>query len=145
MRETNKRLTREMLEDLGIYAVYWDIQNQEWWVDRYWYKNNSKNKRHIHLKISLAVCKHKYTQDKVYPAIVFSYKSKTQIFPLGRFIYAWFYGDVPEGMVVDHVDNDPFNNRVENLQLLSPEDNLAKRYVDNPTAYRNQWDVIKGR
>ena len=64
---------------------------------------------------------------------------------LSRFLYAWFLGDIPEGMVVDHIDNDPFNNKLENLQLLTPEENLKKRFEDNPDNCRNQFDVIKKR
>ncbi len=48
-------------------------------------------------------------------------------------------------MEVDHIDNDPFNNKLENLQLLTPEENLKKRFIDNPDACRNQFDVIKKR
>ena len=54
-------------------------------------------------------------------------------------IYAWFVGDIEEGMVIDHIDNNPFNNRVENLQKLTPEENLKKRFEDNPNALHNQY------
>ena len=42
-------------------------------------------------------------------------------------------------MQVDHIDNDPYNNELDNLQLLTIKENLAKRYTDNPESWVNQW------
>lgn len=62
---------------------------------------------------------------------------------MARVLYAWFKGDIDDGMVVDHIDNNPFNNCLSNLQLLTQERNLEKRYKDNPKANKNQWDAMK--
>ena len=43
------------------------------------------------------------------------------------FVYAWYKGEVPAGYAVDHIDNDPLNNSLDNLQLLTPEENIKKR------------------
>ena len=54
---------------------------------------------------------------------------KTKMITLHRAIWAWTKGEVPEGMVVDHIDNKHethYDNRPENLQLLTPAENLAK-------------------
>lgn len=142
-RAMYKQLTKEMLQEWGIESISWDADNNEWWIDRYWFKNNSKEKRHIHLAISTAVCKHKYTQDKKYPIVTLSYKQKPICLPLSRVIYAWFNGEVPAGLVVDHINNNPFDNRVENLQLMTQAKNLEKRYIDNRKNYINQWDAKK--
>ena len=48
---------------------------------------------------------------------------------LHRAIYAWFKSEVPEGYIVDHIDNKHdthYDSRPENLQLLTPAENLAK-------------------
>lgn len=37
---------------------------------------------------------------------------------------------VPSGMQVDHINNDKTDDRLENLQLLTPQENV-KKYVDN--------------
>lgn len=58
-----------------------------------------------------------------------TYRYKTTIIYLHRAIYAWFVGDVPQGMVLDHITNKHethYDNRPENLQLLTPAENLAK-------------------
>ena len=142
-RAMYKQLTKEMLKEWGIETISWDADNNEWWIDRYWYKNKSKAKYHNRLKVSVAVCKHKYTQDKSYPIVTLSYKQQVICLPLSRIIYAWFKGEVPEGLVVDHIDNNPFNNRIDNLQLMTQAKNLEKRYIDNRKNCINQWDAKK--
>ena len=71
---------------------------------------------------------------------------------MGRVIYAWFIGYIEAGMVIDHIDNNPYNNRIENLQKLTPEENLEKRFVDNPKGHKNErttelyklkWEIIR--
>lgn len=138
MRKQNKALTKEMLLEWGINSINWSEELDTWIIDRLWYKNKSKDKRHINIKICKAVCKHKYTKDKSYPIVTFSYINEVKCIPLARLIYAWFVNDIEDGMVIDHIDNDPFNNRVENLQKLTPEENLKKRFEDNPNALHNQ-------
>ena len=44
-----------------------------------------------------------------------------------------------EREVIDHIDNNPYNNVPVNLQKLSVGENLAKRFVDNPSSNRNQY------
>lgn len=43
-----------------------------------------------------------------------------------RIVYEVWVGPIPEGMTVDHVDDDKLNNHHSNLQLLSAEDNARK-------------------
>lgn len=48
---------------------------------------------------------------------------------LHRAMWAWHYGEVPEGMVVDHVNNQHNSledYRLDNLQLLTPKENITK-------------------
>src|SRR4051812_34247652 len=35
-----------------------------------------------------------------------------------RLVWRKHYGDIPEGMFIHHKDNDPANNRIENLELV---------------------------
>ena len=41
-------------------------------------------------------------------------------------VYLWFKGDIPKGMEVDHIDDNPLNNLPENLHLLSHRANMLK-------------------
>ena len=106
-----------------------------------------KKWHHLRIPVTYAICNHKYTQAKVYPKVTFGYNDKSYSYPLARFLYAWFRGEVPEGYVVDHIDNNPFNNYINpydindpknNLQTMTSEENNRKRYIDNPENYRNQ-------
>lgn len=47
-----------------------------------------------------------------------------------RVIWIAQNGVIPEGMVVDHINNDKLDNRIENLQLLTSEDNSSKASND---------------
>ena len=127
-----KSLTKQELLDAGFTDVKY-IDNQ-WRVFRYWRKNNSKVKTNTEISITLACGKHKYRPNKYYHKITFSFNRKVYNIPLSRLIYVWFEGDIPDGHVVDHINNDSFDNRPENLQLLTVGDNLKKRFEDNPEA-----------
>lgn len=142
-RKIYNSLTKKMLEEWGITEITWDEEAKDWQIQRYWYKNNSKVKVMKTLAISNAVCKHKYTKAKAYPIVTFSYNQQVISLPLSRIIYAWFNGEVKDGYVIDHIDNNPYNNRLENLQQLTQEDNLKKRFADNLNNSRNQYEAQK--
>lgn len=46
---------------------------------------------------------------------------------LSRLMYAWHRGIAPLNMDCDHIDGDSLNDHISNLQLLSRQENLAKR------------------
>lgn len=46
---------------------------------------------------------------------------------LSRLMYAWHRGIAPANMDVDHKDGNSLNDHISNLQLLSRQENLAKR------------------
>lgn len=43
---------------------------------------------------------------------------------LHRIIYTACYGEIPEGMEVNHIDENPNNNSIFNLNLLTHKDNI---------------------
>lgn len=136
-------LSKEELRKVGIVDVK-HIKNK-WIVYRLWYINNSRVKELKKISITEAKRSHKYRPTKVYPKVTFSTPGKKYSIPLSRLIYVWFKEDINEpGMQVDHIDNDPFNNDPNNLELISIEDNLAKRYADNPESWTNQYGKTKG-
>lgn len=56
-----------------------------------------------------------------------TYASGMRTYVLSRFIWAWHYGECPNDMDVDHINNDSLDDRLDNLQLLTRADNLRKR------------------
>lgn len=45
------------------------------------------------------------------------------ILPVHRVIWVMHYGDIPDGLVIDHANGDPSDNRIENLRACRPADN----------------------
>ena len=52
--------------------------------------------------------------------------NKKRKYYIHRFVFETFKGKIPKGMVTDHIDNDSKNNSINNLQLLTPKENIRK-------------------
>ena len=59
---------------------------------------------------------------------------KRQHYYIHQLVYRYYVGNIPEGMTVDHIDNDKNNNHYSNLQLLTRSDNTKK-----------SWEVRRNR
>jgi len=141
----NKELTKEDLINWGISV---ELTDESVIVKRNWTKNNSKvYKTEYQVKITSALQEHPLSgKTKEYPVIVFSYKSKTVSLPIARVVYAWFINPIPKNMDVDHIDNNPFNNRPNNLRLLTRKQNVARRVSKNQyTAHLTDEEVLELR
>ena len=49
---------------------------------------------------------------------------------LSRFVWECHHGQIPHGLVIDHIDNHKDNNRIENLQCISQSQNSKKKFTD---------------
>lgn len=47
--------------------------------------------------------------------------------PCHRVIWVLLKGDIPKGCVIDHIDNNPLNNSIENLRLSTVQGNTRNR------------------
>ena len=43
-----------------------------------------------------------------------------------RFVYECYHGIIPDGLVIDHINDDRIDNRLCNLQLLTPQETSIK-------------------
>ena len=107
------------------------------------FKQRSKGVKEV--KQHLIITNHKYGKEKSYIYVSLIIKRLSGVHkqtPIGlhNVIYAWYKGELPLGYDVDHIDNNPLNNNIDNLQLLTHEENLQKR----PIKGVNQWYYING-
>ena len=52
-------------------------------------------------------------------------KGKTsKMYSIHRLVYQAFNGPIPEGMQVNHIDENRYNNSLDNLNLMSPKANI---------------------
>lgn len=69
---------------------------------------------------------------KYYPAIQVQKGYKSTTISLGIAVWVGYLKrEIPAGYVIDHIDNDSFNNSVENLQMLTIRQNLEKNPAKN--------------
>lgn len=66
---------------------------------------------------------------------------KWRIYSVHRIIWQMFHGDIPEGMVIDHINGDPWDNRITNLRLVTQKQNVqnakkSKRNTSGATGIR---------
>ena len=69
----------------------------------------------------------------------FSKNSQLKTIYLHRLIYEIYNGIIPEGLVVDHIDNNPLNNNISNLRLATCTENQmnSKCKSNNKIGYKN--------
>lgn len=63
---------------------------------------------------------------------------KTEQLKVHRLVYEAFYGKIPEGMVIDHIDTNRQNNSVENLRCVTHKEN-----VNNPITKKRMNEANK--
>ena len=55
-------------------------------------------------------------------AIIVGFKKKE--YKVHRVIWTFLNGEIPDGIVVDHIDGNPFNNSISNLKIKTQPDNM---------------------
>jgi len=60
-----------------------------------------------------------------YPRVLLRGRGKPRNLLVSRLVATAFIGEIPEGYVVHHIDSNPKNNRIENLEIISFRENLS--------------------
>lgn len=74
-----------------------------------------------------------------------SYNNKTH--QLHRLIYEYHHGEIPDGFIIDHINRNHFDNKIENLRLVTRQENQwntkAKGYFWSKD--HNKWRATIGK
>lgn len=73
-----------------------------------------------------------FIRNGVHYSVCLSHKGETKHFHIHSLVAEAFLGKRPKGLVVDHIDNDPLNNNVENLRYVTSKENTVKYYSTIP-------------
>lgn len=71
--------------------------------------------------------------------VLVSIKRKT--FLRSRIIWTMLKGEIPEGMVIDHKDRNPANDKIGNLRIVTQSVNLQNKGLSvlNTSGFRGVW------
>jgi hypothetical protein len=58
-------------------------------------------------------------------------KSLKSFISIHRLVYTHFIGMIPNGYIIDHIDENKINNHVSNLQILTTKQNIKKTFNTN--------------
>lgn len=130
-------MVRKLL-DYKDGTVFWKWRIRELFSsDRIW---KSWNTRYAGREGFTAVDSHGYRQSKIL----------SQSCLLHKAIWAWHYGEWPEGEI-DHINSDKLDNRIENLRIATRNQNVWNTPIrkDNTSGYKgvskvwqsNKWQA----
>ena len=78
---------------------------------------------------------------KYYPAVTINYNNKQSLYSLAAIIWlGYLKKDIPAGYVIDHIDNDSFNNDISNLQMLTIRENIDKN-PSKKVQYKQELEI----
>ena len=60
-------------------------------------------------------------------------------YQLSRVIWFWHHGDLDASKVIDHIDGNPQNNKIENLRLCTQQQNEWNKAAKGCTFEKGKW------
>lgn len=112
----------EIWKDIKGYEGLYQVSNEgrvktlEKWIDGVNYGKPCKKFR-----------KEKILKQRVvkgYMRVTLGKNGKHYNYQVHRLVYQAFHGEIPEGMQVNHIDEDKTNNIYTNLNLMTPKENM---------------------
>lgn len=82
-----------------------------------------------------------------YHSVVLCKENKIKRFAVHRLVYQAFVGEIPEKHVIHHIDHNPSNNHLDNLQLMSGFEHNSMHKKGNiiPAKYNQTKEAIEKR
>lgn len=72
-----------------------------------------------------------------YYRITTQYNLKGKHFLVHRMIWEAFNGEIPDGYDIDHLDGNPSNNALDNLEMVTHQENIKRRKMDYSYVSKN--------
>lgn len=110
-----EELNKTKLSDAGLYDIYYDNENHEWWIDYLAY--DYRIGRVVHRRAK----QHLNSGKKTYNVYI-----NKKGYQLAKVLYAWFIGPVKQDCVVTHEDGNPLNDSLSNLILETKSQRKAR-------------------
>lgn len=82
-----------------------------------------------------------YKRNKVGDAIGVYVRIDKERHMAHRIVWGMHHGDIPTDKMIDHINGNPFDNRIENLRLVSSAQN---QWNSKRSGYRKKTDLPKG-
>lgn len=116
----------------GICEYWMPIKGYEGLYQISNFGNIKSLKRNKIIKICVKKINNKNRVYKYYHVALSDKYNNRKNYTLSRLVWSAFNDEIPAGFEIDHIDNDPANNCLFNLQLLTHSENIKKTYKDNP-------------
>ena len=78
-----------------------------------------------------------------YKDIAVIHNEKTYVFRIHRIIWVYHHGRIPEGKVINHIDGNKTNNRIENLEAVTHSENSIHSFKNNLRVIKLTRDDVR--
>lgn len=116
-----------------IYCSDFDLNEMAQFRDSPYYATKDGNIINVSKKIKIRLEK-----AGEYYRFVGNYNLGRKHFLVHRVVWEAFNGPIPQGYDIDHIDGNPSNNSLNNLQAITHRENILKRNIDYSYRSKNK-------